>query len=250
MVVPIRKDIDNKVGNNVVNFKPKEEVKYRKDGKPKQTKSNARKGVAQEVYPIKDKEDIEKMKQYFRDKIDNVWYPHQKKIAGRNLALVSFGFNVGLRMSDIVKLKWKDILYSDNTFKEAVKIQEKKTKKFKEFYLNDNAKNAIQNYINEFNIPIDLESYIFKSREGGHIEVRTVNKILQEAARSIGIKYPIGTHSIRKSWAYHQIITHQNDAYFMAHLMDLMGHSSLSSTLHYAGISKEQNKQYYNDVNL
>ena len=42
MVVPIRKDVNQ--NGRVINFKPKDkEVKLRKDGLPKQTKSNARK---------------------------------------------------------------------------------------------------------------------------------------------------------------------------------------------------------------
>ena len=108
----------------------------------------------------------------------------------------------------------------------------------------------IINYVTEFKIPIKMNDYIFKSREGGHIEVRSVNATLKKAGKAIGIKYPIGTHSYRKSWSYHQIMAHRDDAYFMAHLMNLMGHSSISATLHYAGLSEEQNRQYYNDVNL
>jgi len=247
-VVPIRKDVNF---DNVVKFRPKDkEIKLRKDGSPKETPCNSKKGDPHEVYPIKDKNEIEKLKKYFKDKIDNAYYPEEKKIAGRNLLLIIFSLNVGLRMSDIVKLKWKDILYNDNTFKDAIRIQEKKTGKYKNFYLNDSVKNAITDYVENFNIMIKQESYIFKSREGGHIEVRTVGKIIKEAAKSIGIKYNVGTHTMRKTWSYWQIMSHKNDAHFMAHLMHLLNHSSISATLHYAGISEEQNKQYYNDVNL
>lgn len=252
---PIRKEevkrkgeiLDFTTGKKKVEGK---DIKYRKDGKPKQTKSNSVKGEATTVYPIKDKQDIERIKLYHKDRIIKAKTYHHKMIASRDLCLTIFSFNVGLRMSDIVKLKWGDILHYDNTFKDAVRIQEKKTKKYKDFYLNAASREAITNYITEFKIQIKMNDYIFKSREGGHIKVRSVNAILKKAGKAIGIKYPIGTHSYRKSWSYHQIMAHRDDAYFMAHLMNLMGHSSISATLHYAGISEEQNRQYYNDVNL
>ena len=251
-VQPIRKE---ELGE-VVDFGTKkkklkgEEVKLRKDGKPKQTPCNSVKGDPHEVYPIKDKADIEKMKQYFRDKIESVYYPEDKQIWGRNLLLWCISINIGLRMSDILRLTWGDIFNTDGTYAEMIRISEKKTKKFKNFYLNTSCKNAIEEYIKEFNPTISPELHLFRSREGGAVEVRTVGKIIKEAAKSIGIQYNIGTHSCRKTWAYNQIMAHQDDAYFMAHLMKLLNHNSITATLHYAGISEEQNKQYYNDVNL
>jgi len=230
-----------KYEDKVIEFKPKRKGR---------TKSVKGEGKSNRVYPIKEKENIEKMKQYFREQIDNKWYQSEKIIAGRDLCLFKFSLNVGLRMSDIVKLKWGDIFYNDNTFRDAIVIQEKKTGKYKEFYLNDNAKKAITDFINEFNITIKLDEYIFPSREGGHIEVRRVNQIIKQAGKAVGIKYRLGTHSCRKTWAYWQIMNHQNDAYFLAHLMNLLNHSDIASTLHYAGISSEQTKQYYDDVNL
>lgn len=249
MVVPIREDINQ--NGSVVNFKPKgKEIKLRKDGLPKQTKSNGRKGVAQEVYPIKDKEDIEKMKQYFRDKIDSVWYPHQKKIAGRDLLLFKVGLNLGLRCGDLVSLKWGEILDSDGNFKDGIRRQEQKTKKFKTFFLNQACRDAFTDYINEFKPCLDSGNYIFRSREGGHIEVRTMGKVIKEAGVECGIKKPLGSHSLRKSFGYFFYMAHLNDVRALTHLQRLFAHSSPAVTLSYIGIEDEESKEYYDDVNL
>lgn len=227
-----------------------EEVKLKKDGTPKKTPCNSIKGDPHEVYPIKDKEDIRKMKDYFRNKIEIAQRLDGKQIAGRNLLLWCIAINIGLRMSDILNLTWGDIFNSDNTFKELIRIAEKKTKKFKNFYLNTSCQDAINNYIKEFNPLRNKDFHIFRSREGGAVEVRTVCGIIKKAALECDIKINVGTHTCRKTWAYQQIMAHQNDAYFMAHLMHLLNHSSISATMHYAGLETEQDRQYYNDVNL
>jgi len=224
--------------------------KLTKAGEIKKTPCNSIKGKAHEVYPLKKKEDIEAIKQYYRDKIDSLTNDEDKQIAARDLLIFIFGINCGLRMSDILKLKWSDLLNRNKTYKDAVRIIEKKTDKFKNFYLNTSCKNAFDNYTDRFNIERDLDSYIFFSREKNFIDVNTFSISLKKAAIQCGIQFNVATHTCRKTWAYNQIMAHQNDAYFMAHLMRLLNHSSISATLRYAGLEDEKNKQYYNDINL
>ena len=242
--------------NQPISFKLKKcqlkgkEVKLKKDGTAKLTPCNSVKGDPHEVYPIKKKEDIDKIKQCLRNKIDNSTGEEQAKIAGRNLMLWNVSINIGLRMSDIVSLTWGDIFDKGGDFKESIRRAEKKTGKFKTFFLNESCKNAINNYIEEFQPTILPDLYLFRSREGGSIEVRTVGKFIKDTCEAVGIRFNVGTHTCRKTWCYAQIMAHQNDALFMAHLMHLLNHSSISATLHYAGLEEEQDKQYYNDVNL
>ena len=234
----------------IVKFPNKKDAKLTKAGFTKMTPNNSIKGESKTVYPLKKKEDIEAIKKYYLDKKDSAKDSEDKQIAGRDLLIFIVGINSGLRMSDILKLTWGDIFYKDESFKEAVRIVENKTEKFKDFYLNNSCKTAFNNYIEEFGIKISLNNHIFRSREGGFIDVNTFSKSIKKAAIECGIKFNVATHTCRKTWAYNQIMAHQNDAYFMAHLMNLLNHSSISATLHYAGIEAEQYKKYYDDVNL
>jgi integrase len=231
-------------------FVPKKTAKLRKDGGVKQHGGGKKKEQSSKVYPLKNKEDIENMKQYFVNQIELARDKEDRNIAGRNLLLWKFSINVGLRMSDILKRTWGDIFYDDGSFKDEIVIIEKKTGKTKEFYLNESARNAITEYIENFKPVIKLDKFIFKSREGGAVQVQTVNGIIKKAGKECGIKLNLGTHTCRKTWAYAQIMAHRNDAYFMAHLMDLLNHSSMAATLRYAGLEAEENRQYFNDVNL
>lgn len=236
----------------VVNYR--RSVKKTLTGDVKQTPNNSIKGKAKEVYPLKKKEDIEAIKLYYRARINNKDNDEDKQIAGRDLLAFVLGVNVGLRASDLLKLLWSDIFYKDMTFVDGIKIQEKKTEKYKTFFLNQSAQNAITEYINEFQIRINLDNpndYVFRSRQGNkHIDVDTLCKSLKDVAEKCGIKQNIGTHSIRKTYGYWQLITHKGDAMFLTHLQGLFNHASQLATLKYCGLENDQTKLYYNDVNL
>ena len=104
------------------------------------------------VQPIRDKRKIEEMKEEL------------KKSGTRDYLLFVFGINVGLRISDIIKLKAKDVLNVDRTIKKHIEIIEKKTDKRKRFKINPILAEELYSYIKN----MDFEEYIFKSRNGNN----------------------------------------------------------------------------------
>lgn len=82
------------------------------------------------------------------------------------------------------------------------------------------------------------------------MNVKSAGKILKTAAKAVGIKYNVGTHSMRKTFGYHQLKAHNNDAMFVCQLQEMFGHSSPQITLRYCGLETEKLQQYYNDINL
>ena len=250
-VVKIEREDNTIKKAEVINFP---NIKLKKDGTPKQTINNSIKGKSKEVYPLKKREDIEAIKQHYRNRIDNASNNEYRQIAGRDLLAFVLGINIGLRASDLLKLTWNDIFNKDFTFKDGVRIQEKKTGKYKTFFLNQSAQNVITEYISDFSIRINFDkpnNYIFKSREGNkYITVDTLCISIKKAAKECGINQNIGTHSIRKTYGYWQLITHKGDAMFLTHLQNLFNHSSQLATLRYCGLENDQTRLYYNDVNL
>ena len=229
------------------------DIKYRKDGKPKQTKSNAKKN-RDNVYPFKE-EDIPKMVEYFQEQIDKAIADKSKEkelIARRNLAGYIMGINIGLRASDFVSFKWNDIYDKDFNFLSGKKITPKKTRKKKKHILlkyNDAFKRAIEEYrLHCKNIKMD--DYIFKSREGEHIVVRTWYNIIKKAATEVGITYNIGSHSLRKTFARVRYDHSTQKDKTLIELMKIFNHSSPTVTLDYICIGEKELEQLYNDVNL
>ena len=172
------------------------------------------------VQPIRDRRKIEEMKEEL------------KKNGTRDYLLFVFGINVGLRISDIINLKVKDVLNYDKTIKSHVEIIEKKTKKIKRFKINTSLSEEIYQYVKN----MDFEDYIFKSRNGKNQNITRVRAyvILNMAGEKCGLD-EIGTHTLRKTfgyWFYQQTRD-------IAILQEIFNHSSPSVTLRYIGINQD-----------
>ena len=176
----------------------------------------------------------------------------------RNELLFILGINVGLRISDILKLKVSDLIKpSGKSVRDYVIITEKKTDKTKRFYLGDIVKKVIENYLKELPA-LDMDSYIFKSRKGENSPItrQQAYRILNGAAESIGlierndkgviVSGEIGTHTLRKTFGYHAF----KNGTDLELLMDIFNHSSKSQTLRYIGITEDQKKDVYLQSNL
>ena len=182
------------------------------------------------VEPIKNKTKTMQMYQYLNKK--------DPKYA----LIFKFGLNTGLRISDIIPLKVKDILNSNGQFREYLVLKEKKTGKEKKIKLNNALREALSIYINKNNFT--EESYIFPSQKGGHLGRIQVYRVLKEAAGVIGIEN-FGTHSLRKTWGYW---TYKASHYNIGLIMDTFNHSSQSITLRYIGMNQEQKDELYSIV--
>lgn len=194
---------------------------------------------AQEVEPLKNIKDINKIKTYFRGREDK-----------RDYTIFVVGINIGLRASDLLQLKIKDVLNSDGSIKDSVKILEQKTKKVREFKLNKSCKDALEIYIKELNSP-GVDDYLFSSRKGGHLTVKSLHKIIKTITRELNIKGNYGTHTLRKTFAYHIYINNIQDNLTILHtLQKILNHSTPAMTLRYIGITKEVINDVYDGLNL
>ncbi len=65
----------------------------------------------------------------------------------RNYCLFTLGINSGLRISDLLKLKIKDVINEEYKLRDRITIKENKTGKVKNFPIADTAKKAITEYL-------------------------------------------------------------------------------------------------------
>ena len=177
------------------------------------------------VDPIRDKDDIQAMKEYLRE-----WNE-------RNYLLFLFGINSGLRVGDILQVRVKDVQGW------YIKIKEQKTGKRKQLKMTKTLKKEIREYIKDK----PLDHYLFQSRIGKNkpLDRRTVDWILKTAAIECGIEN-IGTHSMRKTFGYHYYKKTKD----VAMLMDLFNHSSPAITLRYIGIRQDQRDKAMSNFDL
>ena len=175
------------------------------------------------VEPIRELDDIERMKNFLKSKSE------------RNYVLIMCGLYSGMRISDIIPLQVKHVT------SDRIEVTEKKTGKVKRFAINPELRKALNHYIktNE----LQGYDYLFPSKKKvrtdgvriTHIGRVAAYQILKQAAEHAGLKN-IGTHSMRKSFGYHHYRKNQN----VAILMELFNHSSPDITLDYIGIKQDE----------
>ncbi len=78
----------------------------------------------------------------------------------------------------------------------------------------------------------------------------SVDRILKEAAEALGLNIKVGTHTLRKTFGYHQMLMGGNDPRRLLLLQKIFGHSSAAQTLDYIGITEDEISDAYRDLNL
>lgn len=156
--------------------------------------------------------------------------------------LISFGAFWGLRISDILSLKW-DQVYNLDEFT----IIERKTKKTREIKINVQLKKHIYDSFDKIQ-PQSLEQFIFTSQKNSVYTIQRINVILKD----IKIKYNLkiknfSSHSLRKSFG-REIFNRsgENAELAIVKLSQLFNHSNPSITRRYLGISQQELMDTYN----
>lgn len=184
------------------------------------------------VQPIRDLKQIETIKKLLK----------QQNL--RDYCLFVLGINSGLRISDLLKLTISDVI-ENGKIKERIRLREKKTNKFKDFPLSDKTKQSVKEYLKTRNY-IENEP-LFKSRKNNGFLLRgQAYKIINNVAKSVGIKEKIGTHTLRKTFGYHAY----NNGYDITLIQTLFNHSSPSVTLRYIGITQDELDDVYLSLDL
>jgi integrase len=142
--------------------------------------------------------------------------------------------------------KQSDVFDERGRVLDAVRIRERKTGKEKLFRLNQGARKALEEYIRT--VGHNSEAYLFRSRKGANKPISRSQawEILRNAAKTVGIKSLIGTHSMRKTWAYQCY----RQGVSLELLMKLLNHSSQAQTLRYIGITQDDLDSVFVSVNL
>lgn len=182
------------------------------------------------VEPIKDKLKIKQMYYYLNGKDPKYGL------------IFKFGLNTGLRISDILPIRVKDVFNERYEYRYYLILKEKKTGKIKKIKLNSAIKKAISSFVKQQKLTQD--SYLFYSRKGGHLKRIQAYKVLKEAADICYVEN-FGTHSLRKTWGYW---TYRASKYNIGLIMDTFNHSSQSITLRYIGINQEEKDELYSLV--
>jgi integrase len=154
----------------------------------------------------------------------------------RMTLLISFGSFWGLRISDILSLKWEQV-YNKDEFT----LIEHKTKKPREIKINSQLKKHIADCYQNIRPQMQGE-YIFVSQKGSIYSVQRINVILKDLKVRYNLKIKnFSSHSLRKSFG-REIFNRsaENAELALVKLSHLFNHSNPAITRRYLGISQKE----------
>lgn len=142
--------------------------------------------------------------------------------------VIKFLYSSGLRLSELINLKRKDIDFDNN----LIFIRLGKGSKDRVTLLSPNLKDDLLKYysFSEFKT-----EYIFEGRKGKYSK-KSVQKILERLGKKIGTK--IHPHMLRHSFATH-LLEQGTD---IRYIQKLLGHSSSSTTEIYTHVANKDLK--------
>ena len=185
------------------------------------------KGTQIKVQPITKLKDIETIKTLLKSN-------------PRNYALFTVGINTNLRASDLLNIKVGQV--RGLKAKDDIEIIEQKTGKKRRLTLNKACIDAIKDLLASKRNFKDSD-YLFQgSRSGTKLTVPYFSGLVKSWCIKINLKGNYASHTLRKTWGYHQRKTFKVD---IPILMACFNHSTQKQTFDYLCIQPEEIKDVY-----
>ena len=155
--------------------------------------------------------------------------------------LVALGCFTGLRISDILALRWNQILGVDE-----FTIIEKKTGKQRTLRLNPQLQKHIQECYERIK-PIGVKAPILVSQKGTTFTIQAINRKLKDIKKQYKLRINnFSCHSLRKSFGRQVYNMNESNAELaLVKLMELFNHSSIAITKRYLGLRQEELLETY-----
>lgn len=139
--------------------------------------------------------------------------------------LLSLAYGAGLRVSEAVSIKVKDIDLESLT----AHLKQAKGKKDRITVFPEKLKAAIENLI----AGKGKDDFVFESERGGRLTERTAQKIFENALKNAGIKKDATFYSLRHSFATHLL----ENGVDVRYVQELLGHQNIRTTQIYTHIT-------------
>lgn len=177
------------------------------------------------VEPIRDPEAVHRIE----EKLAKLEDPRGRRM----YLLFMVGIYLGLRISDNTKLRVGDVMGRD-----VLALREQKTGKLTQLPIADRLRRVFRERLSG----LEQEAYLFPSRQRDADKMpkpigrKTAYNDIQRMARIARLDYPVGCHSLRKTFGYH----YYKQSGDIAFLMIWFNHSSAEVTKRYIGIDLDE----------
>jgi len=159
-------------------------------------------------------------------KIDNI----------KHKAIVLLIYSAGLRLSEVVNLRIKDI----DSKRMKVFVQQAKGRKDRYTLLSKKVLPILRDYFKEYK----PKEWLFEGAKGHRYSVSSVQTIVKAAYKKAGIKKKVSTHTLRHCFGTH-LLENGTD---LRYIQSLMGHESSKTTEIYTHITTKGFDQIQNPL--
>ena len=154
----------------------------------------------------------------------------------KHKAIIIVIYSGGLRISELINLKIKDI----DSDRMQIRISQAKGKKDRYTLLSKKTLITLRQYFREYKPKV----YLFEGEGGGQYSDRSIQNILKAAVQKAEIKKRITVHTLRHSFATH-LLENGTD---LRYIQSLLGHSSSKTTEIYTHITTKGMDQIKNPL--
>ena len=143
----------------------------------------------------------------------------------RNRAILEVLYSCGLRVSELVELKFSDLFYDEGFVRVIGKGNKERL-----VPLSKSVEREIQKYVEKTRSTLKIkagnENFIFLNRRGSKLTRVMIFLIIKDLARKIDLKKKISPHTFRHSFATHLIEGGAN----LRAIQEMLGHESIITT--------------------
>ena len=159
----------------------------------------------------------------------------------RNKLILELLYVTGIRVSELVGIKLKDI----NTYNREIKIFGKGSKERIVMYSNDCGV-LLNEYINGLRKDLDKHNsgYLILNKNGGAMSTTSVREILNKIKLLSCTSSKVTPHMLRHTFATDML----NNGADLVSVKELLGHESLDTTSIYTHVTNEQIKKIYENT--
>ena len=155
----------------------------------------------------------------------------------RNLLLLEILFDTGLRVSEAVNIKIKDIDFKNHSIRVLGKGSKERI-----VYFGDYASNYLEEYLSlREGIKSSDDEYLFWNKNHQKLTRRGAEYLINNIAKKALLKQKITPHTLRHTFATEML----NNGCDIRSVQELLGHKSLSTTGIYTHVTNEVVREEY-----
>ncbi len=149
-------------------------------------------------------------------------------IGARDSAVITLLYGCGLRISEALGLKGRDLPLG-----ETLRIIGKGGKE-RIVPVLPIAREAVRTYLNQCPFDIAPDDAVFRGARGGPLNPRLISKVTEQARLQLGLPATATPHAMRHSFATHLLAAGGD----LRAIQELLGHASLSTTQAYTAVDQ------------